>query len=163
MTAVISFAFMIRNTSPVGWVPLLALKIIQEGSLLPFIISGVLVAIPIIIFCIFMDSMYYGGEQWTFTSYNFLNVNLLYGLSKFFGEDPWWWYLAVFASTQYIVVYPFLLYQTVYGHIKTQWSKSETPHLAYYILFYFVFFSVIAHKEARFLLPILPFCILLIG
>jgi hypothetical protein len=33
--------------------------------------------------------------------------------------------------------------------------------MLYYIVFYVVFFSLIPHKEVRFLLPILPFCLLM--
>jgi len=35
--------------------------------------------------------------------------------------------------------------------------------MAYYVLFYTVVFSLIKHKEARFLLPALPFIFLMIG
>ena len=60
LTALITISFMMRNTSPVGWVPLLAIKVLREGSLKPFIISGLFVALPIIFGCIWVDTAMYG-------------------------------------------------------------------------------------------------------
>jgi hypothetical protein len=59
LTALITIAFMMRNTSPVGWIPLLAIKVLNEGSLLPFIISAITVAAPLIGGIIYIDTVYY--------------------------------------------------------------------------------------------------------
>jgi len=75
MTALISLSFMIRNTSPVGWIPLLLIKIIYEKSFINFLKAGIFVAIPVIILTILADSLYFG--EITITSYNFLKANLL--------------------------------------------------------------------------------------
>lgn len=72
LTALITISFMMRNTSPVGWVPLLAIKVFREGSLVPFLISGLFVALPIIFLCIWIDTVMYGASNWVVTSYNFL-------------------------------------------------------------------------------------------
>ena len=56
LTATISLAFMMRNTSPIGWIPLLAHKVLFNGSLPPFIISAIFVALPIIALCTYVDS-----------------------------------------------------------------------------------------------------------
>jgi hypothetical protein len=58
-TALLTLGFMMRNTSPVGWVPLLMIKIVRDGSFLPFLMSGILVAIPLIFATIYLDSVYY--------------------------------------------------------------------------------------------------------
>jgi len=86
MTALITLSFMIRNTSPVGWIPLLFLKIIYEKTFLSFLIAGIFVAIPLIFLCVCLDSLYYG--ELTITSYNFVRANLVEGLSKYYGVDP---------------------------------------------------------------------------
>jgi len=90
LTALISISFMIRNTSPVGWVPLLGYKVLFEGSLLPFIKSGILVALPILFFLVWVDTTHYNSDKWVFTGWNFLEMNVLHGLSKYFGEEPWY-------------------------------------------------------------------------
>lgn len=50
---------MMRNTSPIGWVPLLAIKVLFEGALIPFLIAGIFVAIPVMGFTIYLDTLYY--------------------------------------------------------------------------------------------------------
>jgi hypothetical protein len=70
MTGLITLSFMMRSTSPIGWMPLLLIKIIYEGSFKPFLISGILIALPIMGLCTVIDSYYYG--QLTITSLTFL-------------------------------------------------------------------------------------------
>lgn len=124
LTALISLAFMMRNTSPIGWIPLLAYKVLMEGSLVPFILSGIFVAIPILALCTYVDTAYYGGDEWVFTGINFLKVNVVHGLSKYFGEDPWYWYLIAFAPLIYTAVYPLVLYSNTIGHSQLQRAKG---------------------------------------
>ena len=52
---------MMRNTSPIGWIPLLAIKVLFEGSLLPFLVAGVFVALPVIGLTIVVDTVYFTG------------------------------------------------------------------------------------------------------
>jgi GPI mannosyltransferase 3 len=163
LTALISLAFMMRNTSPIGWVPLLAYKVLYKGALLPFILSGIFVALPILALCTYVDTVYYGGDEWIFTGINFLKVNVVHGLSKYFGEDPWYWYLLGSAPKIYTIMYPLVLYANSYGHFVLQKLKSEPPYLTYYTVFYFAFVSLIAHKEHRFLVPLIPFTLLTTG
>lgn len=108
MTALISVSFLMRNTSPVGWIPLLALKIVQDNSFCAFAVAGVVVAIPIIGFCVFLDSIYFG--ELTLTSYNFLRANILEGLSAYFGTDPFYTYVLVFMPFWFTVAYPAVMY-----------------------------------------------------
>lgn len=163
LTALISLAFMMRNTSPIGWIPLLAYKVLFSGSLIPFILSGIFVALPILALCTYVDTVYYGGNEWVFTGINFLKVNVVHGLSKYFGEDPWYWYLAAFAPLIYTAIYPIVLYANTLGHMEIQSKKGQPAYLTYYVCFYVFFFSVIPHKEARFLLPLIPFTLLTTG
>ena len=109
---------------------------------------------------IYIDSLYYGGDEWTITSLNFLKVNVVESLSKYFGEDPWFWYVGVMGPAIFTIVYPFLLYANTVGHCCQAWSKGQVPYLTYFTAFYVIVFSLIPHKENRFLLPILPFALL---
>jgi hypothetical protein len=120
LTSLISIAFMMRNTSPVGWIPLLAIKVIREGAFFPFLISGIFVALPIIFGCIYIDTKVYGADKWVITGYNFLEMNLIHGLSKYFGEDGTLFYLtaaipSIFATLLFVAIISPL------SHIKTQW------------------------------------------
>jgi hypothetical protein len=118
LTALITISFMMRNTSPVGWVPLLAIKVFREGSLIPFLISGVFVALPLIFLCIWIDTTMYGANNWVVTSYNFLQMNIVMGLSKTFGEDPWHWYLTFMIPVNITILTPFAFVSVLYTHLK---------------------------------------------
>jgi len=109
MTGLITLSFMMRNTSPVGWIPLLIIKVIHNGSLIPFIISGIVIAVPLMAVTIALDTIYYGGDEITITSLNFLKVNVIEGLSKYFGEDPIFTYVAALMPTAFTVLYPAVL------------------------------------------------------
>lgn len=112
---------MIRNTSPIGWVPLLLIKIIKDWSLTAFILAGILVFIPIVCFCTMLDSIYYG--EVTFTAYNFLKSNLTEGLSKYFGTDPFYFYLIAIMPLLFIVVYPAVLL-SFFVYLKDSLAKN---------------------------------------
>jgi hypothetical protein len=58
-TAVVSLQFMMRNTSPIGWIPLLCVKVFRDGAFVPFFISLIFVAIPILFLSTLLDSWYY--------------------------------------------------------------------------------------------------------
>ena len=59
LTALVAMAFVMRPTCVVGWIPLLAFKVLFEGAMPPFVVSAVFVGIPIIILSIYIDSLYY--------------------------------------------------------------------------------------------------------
>ena len=63
----------------------------------------------------------------------------------------------------FTVLYPVVAYANTVGHIETAWSKKQVPYIAYYTLFYIFVFSLIPHKECRFLVPLIPFLLLLTG
>lgn len=109
---------MMRNTSPVGWIPLLAIKVLKEGSLLPFIISGIFVALPILFLCIWVDTKVYNADTWVVTGYNFLEMNILHGLSKTFGEDDFAHYFKVLIPINLTILFPFTYIGCLYTHPK---------------------------------------------
>lgn len=105
---------MIRNTAPIGWIPLLLIKILYEKSFKAFFISGLTVGLLTLGICIGIDSLYYGGTEIVITPYNFLKVNVLHNLSKHFGDDESYKYILIYLPTCFSVVYPVLLYGLYY-------------------------------------------------
>jgi len=95
-----------------------------------------------------------GSTDWVLTAYNFVQVNVVHSLSKYFGEDPSWWYMAVFAPAIFTVLYPLVLA----AHF-TQAKKQY--YMTAFTVFYVLVFSALSHKEMRFLLPILPFAMIM--
>jgi phosphatidylinositol glycan class B len=157
---------MMRNTSPIGWIPLLFIKVFRDKAFMPFFVSAILVAVPIIFLSTLLDSYYYTPEgqpfEWTLTGKNFLVVNVVEGLSKYFGDHPTWQYLFVYGPAMFTVAYPLILY-SVYFYTRESLQKNQSPEIMYYTIFYFVVFSLIPHKEKRFLLPIFAFAVLALG
>ena len=76
MTAAITIAFIIRSSSLISWVPLIAITIVRwPVSVVKIIIAGFTVAVPIVLASALLDSWYYGA--WTVPWWNFLEVNVV--------------------------------------------------------------------------------------
>ena len=139
-----------------------------------------IVFLPVCAGCIYLDSLYYWGAntsstgtsidqrdttkefEWTFTSWNFLRINVLQGLSKYFGDHDHLAYLTsllpeVLRGSTPAVYLGLILYT------KDVLNVGRHPSLVYMIGFYILFFSLIGHKEPRFMLPIAPFLFLVAG
>jgi len=84
-----------RNTSPVGWIPLLFIKVFRDGLFPYFLSSAIVISLPIISLTVYLDSLYYSSKtdgntfEWVFTSWNFAQINVLSGLSKYFGDHQY--------------------------------------------------------------------------
>lgn len=153
-------SFMIRCTSPIGWIPLILYKIIKEGSFCAFFLSGLIVALPTLIALVAIDSIYY--EQLTFVAYNFLYKNLVENVSASFGVSP---------PTEYLYkTLPWALnfigiitIAAICNNINECRSKREFPHFLVLVFTYTLAFSMIPHKEDRFVVPIIPYLLILAG
>jgi phosphatidylinositol glycan class B len=165
MVLSLTISFMIRNTSPIGWPPILLYKIVRDGSFVPFLIAGFSVFLPVVFICVCIDSNYYGMANFpVLTAYNFVLANLTEGLSKFFGTQPATFYLFAFMPLIFTVAYPSVLLGILtYAKDKFTQRGGEPPYILIVTVFYIFVFSIIAHKEARFLLPVVPFCFLMLG
>ena len=92
LTLAITISFTVRSSSIVGYIPLALIVIFRDPKfLLPMIVCGVTIAIPFIVINLMSDAHFYG--YFTIPQYNFLYVNIVMGISKFFGEMPWFYYI----------------------------------------------------------------------
>jgi GPI mannosyltransferase 3 len=109
-----------------------------------------------IVLGIVLDRIFYG--QWVFTPYNYYKVNILEDKASSFGIEPFWWYLP--ASIQ-ALVWPIglvLFALFLYG------AHCARRHVMLWAVIPFVVgHSLIAHKELRFMFPLLfPFLFLVV-
>ena len=166
LTTTITLSFMMRNTSPIGWIPLLAIKVLYEGALVPFLIAGIFVAVPVIAATVLVDTLYFTGtielNNIVFTAWNFFIRNLREGLSEYFGASQKIFYIGDSIPEGFWILYPALVIGTFY-HIYKRRSEEKSPYLSYAIFFYLLVFSYIPHKEPRFMLPIYSFGVMLGG
>ena len=166
LTTTITLSFMMRNTSPIGWIPLLAIKVLYEGALVPFLIAGIFVAVPVITATVLIDTLYFTGtispDKIVFTAWNFFIRNLREGLSEYFGSSYKQFYIGDSIPEGFWILYGALTLGSFY-HIYKRWRENKSPYLSYAIFFYLIVFSYIPHKEPRFMLPIYSFGVLVGG
>lgn len=60
ISLVLSVAFMMRNTSLIGWAPMFAIKMLQQKSITQYLKATFLVAVPTMSVLVAIDSHYYG-------------------------------------------------------------------------------------------------------
>ena len=66
-------------------------------------------------------------------------MNVVEGLSKYFGDHPTWQYLFVYGPAMFTVAYPLVVY-SVYFYTRESLQKNQSPEIMYYTIFYFVVF-----------------------
>lgn len=95
------------------------------------------------------DRVYY--QKWTFPIYNFLEFNVVKNLLIFYGSNPWHFYLFQGIPLMLMGYTPALVLA-----ILKFWRRSILVPLCMMVV---MAFSLISHKEFRFLQPIYPILI----
>lgn len=130
-TALLSVQFMIRNTAPVGWVPLLFVKVWKDDMLPWFALTALTIAMPILYLTVVLDSAAYmwlenrhlmGHYEQVITGWNFLRVNLFEHAALYFGAHPTWFYVGVYLPATFNLIYPLVIYSVVF-YVREQMSK----------------------------------------
>ncbi|XP_069127470.1 GPI mannosyltransferase 3-like [Argopecten irradians] len=144
--ALASMSVLIRPTAVVIWILMCSWHLQTNQHTLYrdlkhyFIIGSVCFLIST-----FLDSAYHG--DWILVHYNFLQFNVLHGGGSIYGTHPWHWYI-----TQ---GYPVLMTTHLLPFILGAY-KAKNKVLLFLIIWTIFAYSFIAHKEFRFLMPILP-------
>ncbi len=125
-----------------------------------FYSSALLIAIPTVFLIFIFDTYFY--QQLTFVPLNFLQKNVVEDISSRFGVTPPFEYFFVFIPLSYNFM-TILLVLAISYNIGECRKKLLFPHMLVLVVSYVYVFSLIAHKEDRFLLPIAPFIFLIIG
>lgn len=107
LTCLITISFIIRNTSVIPWIVPILWMIISKKLSKEFFLSGLIVALPLILFSITVDSIYYG--KFTIVAYNFYEFNVGEGKSVTYGSLPFHTYVSDFILYEWNVMYPVLI------------------------------------------------------
>ncbi|HXP53173.1 MAG TPA: hypothetical protein VN922_24730 [Bacteroidia bacterium] len=104
--------------------------------------------------CVYLDKWMYG--TWQFTPYNYYDANIVRHIAAGFGTSPWWDYFATFFLLGIPPISLVLMAFLFVGVYK------RPMHVLLFVLIPFLLgHIVIAHKEMRFLTPIIfPFIFL---
>lgn len=115
----------------------------------------------VLILSAIIDRIFY--QAWVFPPLNFLYFNVVQSLAIFYGNNDWHYYLSQGFPLLLTTALPFTLislYRVIAG-TKTSLQLDLTSHtvlfnLAITCLFVPATLSIIAHKEVRFIYPLLP-------
>ncbi|KAF9913426.1 glycosylphosphatidylinositol anchor biosynthesis [Lobosporangium transversale] len=95
-------------------------------------------------------------HQWILTPLNFLRVNVLEGISLFYGSSPWHWYLSQGLPLLFGIYVPFVAVGSWRAWIATTGHNASLKRQVLGLsLWTLVIYSSLQHKEWRFLYPIL--------
>ncbi|ERS96786.1 hypothetical protein HMPREF1624_06995 [Sporothrix schenckii ATCC 58251] len=126
------------------------------------------------------DRLFYG--TWTFPAYTFLDINLTQDVAIFYGSSPWHYYLSQGLPLLTTTALPFALYG-LYDSLVAGPATKATPAkavkaadganvdptrranarkaLSFVVVATVSSLSLIAHKEVRFIYPLLPVLLVL--
>jgi phosphatidylinositol glycan class B len=148
----------IRPTAAISWIPLCIYHMKKSKYLFVELFFKRYLFIGLVVGAALagLDSYFHGSL--IFTPWEFLKVNVINEIGSFYGTHPWYWYFSSgLPAVLGIGLIPFLL--SVFSAIKS-WDYLERRQvlLVSIILTIFVY-SLLPHKEFRFLLQILPMCL----
>ncbi len=153
-----AIAFAIRPTSGIVCATLVVAQICTFGfsgvkNLFRAFFTG---ALPVFLLGVAVDSWYFGSFQ--VTMLNFAKVNIFAGISVFYGTHGTLWYVTAGFPLMLLTYVPF----SYYGLYKMMREREDCT-VWYVVVTYLTVMSLLAHKEERFMMPILPYLILMAG
>ncbi|VDN05192.1 unnamed protein product [Thelazia callipaeda] len=113
--------------------------------------------LPILLFVVLLDSVAYG--KFTVTIWNFIRFNVLEGGSDHFGSHSWHWFI----SQGLPVILTVHLIPMLFGIIIAVRKRLIPLPFLWIPVLYIMAHSFIAHKEHRFLLPVIPMLYIFVG
>ncbi|KAI8362238.1 Alg9-like mannosyltransferase family-domain-containing protein [Mortierella sp. GBAus27b] len=170
LTIALAIAFLtciFRPTAAIMWIFLggsLLVRYCMNGDIKSIIttLASVVVmgGIAILGAAVLDSTLFY--DDWVLTPLNFLRINVLEGISLFYGTSPWHWYLSQGLPMLFGIYLPFVLYGSWHALRSNKGLNANMKHQVVYVcLWTLVIYSSLQHKEWRFLYPIvyplLPF------
>ncbi|CAK7900712.1 GPI mannosyltransferase 3 [[Candida] anglica] len=139
----------VRPTNAVLWLCLGSSLVwnTKRQHILKLIISISALLVAILAVNVVVDYLYYG--KITVPLWNFLEFNIVKSLSIFYGVAPWHFYILQGVPMMTLTYLPFLLHYAV----KLEGYKTVAGFTSVIVL---LAFSMISHKEIRFIYPLQP-------
>ncbi|XP_010607393.1 GPI mannosyltransferase 3, partial [Fukomys damarensis] len=153
--SLVALACLVRPTAIIPWVPLFFRHVWQEPAKHRLILHCFFpVGFVTLSLSLVIDRIFFG--QWTLVQLNFLRFNVLQGVGSFYGSHPWHWYLSQGLPAVLGPHLPFFLHGCVRAPQRCR--KLLVP-----VLWTLLVYSMLDHKEFRFIYPVLPFCMVFCG
>lgn len=155
---IVALLCFVRPTAAILWLPLCIYHVhksihsvfellIKRYLLIGLIVGGIAIT---------LDS--YAHGYFIVTPLEFFKANILENVGSFYGTQPWYWYFTTGLPTilgLYTIPFIFAIIQTV----QNREIYQERYILLQTILFTLSIYSLLTHKEFRFILPLLPICL----
>ncbi|KAK1265455.1 hypothetical protein QJS04_geneDACA011465 [Acorus gramineus] len=143
----------IRPTSAITWLYIGLWDLFVKRERLKFIFLEVVpIGALVLSFTCLLDRWMYGS--WIFVPLNFLRFNFLSSGGDYYGTHKWHWY---FTQGFTVMLFTFLPFSVVGIYQSKEWKLSGL--LAWVLGVY----SLLGHKEFRFVLPVLPVALMFAG
>ena len=113
----------------------------------PIIYDTIVTAFFALCVSLCMDRLFY--KRWVFTQWEFFRINVFEGISEFYGTHPFHWYFTQGLPLVLFTSLPFCLYGGM-----TKFKQAHKQQLFSMCIFTILALSIQAHKEFRFLLPL---------
>ncbi|XP_055497541.1 GPI mannosyltransferase 3 isoform X1 [Leucoraja erinacea] len=153
--ALTAFAFVVRPTAVILWLPLLFSHFWQEAKKLDLLLYKCLPAGCLSLgFSLIVDRIFYG--EWVVVQWNFLRFNVIQNLGSFYGSHSWHWYFTQGFPVIMGTHLPFF----IHGCLLVP-KKNRILLIA--VLWTIIVYSFISHKEFRFIYPAMPICMVFCG
>lgn len=149
----VGFLCFVRPTAAIFWLPL-CLYHLSKNKLL--FVRYFLVGLFNLILSSTIDILCY--ERFVLTPIEFFKVNVLNSISEEYGKYHFLWYFYSGLPTILGLNYIFLLF-SIFTVIKTYKCLNSFVILTFTIVWSVCVFSLLIHKEFRFILPVLPMVI----
>ncbi|AEO69608.1 glycosyltransferase family 22 protein [Thermothielavioides terrestris NRRL 8126] len=163
-----AIAVLLRPTNLLIWLVVLGLSLTRLGLVgkSPLDMATMTVLLREIVVCgaavlavsLVSDRLYFGF--WTFPPYKWLYFNMVQSLAVFYGRMPWHFYLSQGVPLLTTTFLPFVLVGLYKGVSSLKGSSTLQTNiirtLTFAALATIAVFSLISHKEIRFIYPLLP-------
>ncbi|CAN6466607.1 unnamed protein product [Victoria cruziana] len=148
-----AFACIIRPTNAVIWIYLGTLHLFEARDKVKFVFTEVapIGAAVLALSCLF-DRWMYG--TWVFVPLNFVKFNFFSSGGDYYGTHRWHWYFSQGFPAMLFTFAPF----TIVGI----WQSKEWK-LFGLVAWVLGIYSILGHKEFRFVLPVLPIALMFSG
>ncbi|KAL0728091.1 hypothetical protein Bca4012_024184 [Brassica carinata] len=148
-----ALACALRPTSAIIWLYVGTLELFLTPNKVKFIVLEMIPIGSLVLgFTCLLDRLMYGS--WVIVPLNFLKFNFLSSGGDYYGTHPWHWYF----SQGFLVMLFTFTPLSVAGMIK-----SKNQKLSALILWVLTIYSLLGHKEFRFVLPVLPIALIFSG
>lgn len=151
---IVSLVCIMRPTAIIVWLPLILFDMFaHKRYMLINLTRYIIVGLTSIIFSILIDSYFHGS--FVVTQWNFVYYNIFQKVNEHYSIEHWSWYLFSGLPTVLGPIFIILVYVFIKELRRVRLVDTSSKLMITVIWTLFVF-SVIPHKEQRFLLPLFP-------